>query len=83
MINYVKEKIEELLTKDEIAHILKGYADEIKHSIEETAIRDYDKNAKVFAEKNEKDKYYILTHALIETLNENLREISSNDVQKA
>ena len=83
MIKYVKEKIEELLTKDEIAYILKGYADEIKHSIEETAIRDYDKDAKSFAEKNESDKYYILTHALIETIKENLRGISSNDVQKA
>ena len=83
MIKYVKEQIEELLTKDEIAHILKGYADEIKHSIEETAIRDYDKDAKVFAEKNESDKYYILTNALIETFKENLRGISSNDVQKA
>ena len=83
MIECVKERIEELLTKDEIAHILKVYADEIKHSIEETAIRDYDKDAKVFAKKNEGDKYYILTNALIETLKENLRGISSNDVQKA
>ncbi len=83
MIKYVKEKIEEVLTKDEIAYILKGYADEIKHSIEETAIRDYDKDAKVFAEMNESDKYYILTNALIETLKENLRGISSSDVQKA
>jgi len=83
MIKYVKEHVEELLTKDEIAYILKGYADEIKHSIEETAIRDYDKDAKVFAEMNESDKYYFLTNALIETLKENLRGISSNDVQKA
>ena len=83
MIKYVKEQIEELLTKDEVTHILKRYADEIKHSIEETAIRDYDKNAKAFAEKNESDKYYILTRALIETLKENLRGISSSDVQKA
>ena len=83
MIKYVKEHVEELLTKDEIARILKVYADEIKHSIEETAIRDYDEDAKVFAKKNESDKYYILTNALIETLKENLRGISSNDVQKA
>ena len=83
MIKYIKEQIEELLTKDEIARILKVYADEIKHSIEETAIRDYDKDAKAFAEKNESDKYYILMNALIETLKENLRGISSNDVEKA
>lgn len=83
MIEYVKEQIEELLTKDEMARILKVYADEIKHSIEETAIRDYDKDAKVFAEMNESDKYCILTNALIETLKKNLRGISSNDVQKA
>ncbi len=83
MINYVKEKIEEILTKDEIARLLKDYADEIKYSIEETAIKDYDKDAKEFAKKNEDDKYYLLTNALIETLKENLRGISSSDVQKA
>ena len=83
MIKYVKEQIEELLTKDEIAHILKVYADEIKHSIEETAIRDGNEHAEIFAKKNESDKYYILTNALIETLKENLRGISSNDVLKA
>lgn len=83
MTKYVKEKIEEVLTKDEIARLLKDYADAIKYSIEETAIKDYNKDAKEFVKKSEDDKYYFLTNALIETLKENLRGISSSDVQKA
>lgn len=62
MIKYIKEQIEELLTKDEIARIIKVYADEIKHPIEETAIRNYDGYANLISIKDYDINDYLKEH---------------------
>lgn len=82
-VDYIKENVDTTITKSEIARLLKNYADEIKHSIEEKAIRNNDNEAKTFAKKSEDDKYYFITHTLIEVIKENLKSISSNDVMNA
>ena len=83
MIEYLKGQVNETISKEEVVGVLKTYADMIKRSVEETAIRDHNKSAEVFAQKSEDEKYYLLTSLLVDAFKEQLKGISSGNIQDA